>query len=76
MKTFCGDGMEVAWGLVRMEVKLNGTEVKSLWTVDAGRGGAVVLKVGGGTNSASESSRKFFDPHFLACGGKILLKYI
>ena len=34
------------------------------------RGGATVLKVGGGTNSASEASRKFsFDPHFLASWG-------
>ena len=30
---------------------------------------------GGGTNSASGASRKFFfDPHFLASGGKILLR--
>ena len=48
-----------------------------LSNVLAARGGATVLKVGG-TNSASEASRKiFFDPpRFLASGGrdKILLR--
>ena len=69
MKTFCGDGMEVVWGLVRMEVKLNGTEVKSLWTVDAGRGGAMVLKVGGQILRANRAEN-FLTPTFWPVGGQ------
>ena len=53
-----------------IRISENVSEVAQMAVRPGNRGGATVLKVGG-TNSASEASRKYFlTPHFLAIWGQ------